>query len=685
MASFTITEVLYLYDEREIIMKILVVSHTECTDYAAEELKKYIVGMSDGKILPEIIHNADAKKADDGEIVLGLLSELLLSEEGLDDPMLDDIIDVNVDKLTGYISGSNPRSVLMGVYRYCESAGVRYLRPGADGDYIPSADIMNHSFSMRKKADYPFRGECSEGAISYEHMRDTVYWLPKIGMNLYMIEGLVPYTYMHKWYGHVYNTKLRTPGQVTDYEMLKRYISRLERDIKRAGLQLHTIGHGWMFEKLGIHDSDDKSEKDGIAALTDEQKSVLALVNGKRDLCYGNTFFTHFCYSNPKARRLLVDFMVEYVESKPHVDFIHMWLADSINNQCECDECKKREPSDWYVMMLNELDEELTKRGSEAKIVFIMYNDTVRPPKEFKLNNPRRFILLSAIGMFYEDGYKNEECPEELPPYERNNYSQFSAPMRMKCYRDWKSLCGGIKSFIYEYRYYTDMYCDISQMRVSGETSRDMKALSDISFDGCISDQTPRMFLPTSLPLTTMGKTLFDVNTDFERLKDDYFLSAFGADGELVKEFLDKLSVLLSPSNFRVGGKGGREEDGVGFIESRLRPWVNNPEVAERADNIPSLLDEFIPIIRKNLSSASDPSQRLSWIYLEHFVPICRYHGEILKAGGNGDLEKAKSIFAELRDYVSEHELEFHNAFDLFLYLRAVAQKIGVKMPKYYD
>jgi RNA polymerase sigma factor (sigma-70 family) len=129
----------------------------------------------------------------------------------------------------------------------------------------------------------------------------------------------------------------------------------------------------------------------------------------------------------------------------------------------------------------------------------------------------------------------------------------------------------------------------------------------------------------------------------------------------------------------------GSEEDGVGFIESRLRPWVNNPEVVERADNIPALLDEFIPIIRKNLSSAFDPSQRLSWIYLEHFVPICRYHGEILKAGGNGDLEKAKSIFAELRDYVSEHELEFYNAFDLFLYLRAVAHKIGAPTPKYYD
>jgi hypothetical protein len=110
------------------------------------------------------------------------------------------------------------------------------------------------SSARRKKADRLFRGECTEGAVSYEHIRDTVYYLPKIGMNMYMIEGVVPYTYMHKWYGHVYNTKLRQKGQVTDYNMLLNYIDLLERDINKTGVQLHTLGHAWMYEKLGISD-----------------------------------------------------------------------------------------------------------------------------------------------------------------------------------------------------------------------------------------------------------------------------------------------------------------------------------------------------------------------------------------------------------------------------------------------
>ena len=185
---------------KEFFMKIILKRKGECITYAAEELKKYIVALSDGRVCPDIELDADKRlSAGADEVILGELSDLGLDASDLSDPIIDDIIDVNIENLSGYIAGSNERSILMGVYRYCESAGVRYVRPGEDGDYIPSADLYSHKFAYRKKADYPFRGECCEGAISYEDMRDTVYFMPKIGMNMYMIEGMVPYTYMHKW------------------------------------------------------------------------------------------------------------------------------------------------------------------------------------------------------------------------------------------------------------------------------------------------------------------------------------------------------------------------------------------------------------------------------------------------------------------------------------------------------
>ena len=167
-------------------MKIHILRDTETIRYAADELKKYAYMMC----------GIDAEiSADEGEIKLGLLSDLSLSEEGNDDPMIDDVIDISVSGFSGHIAGSNGRSVLMGVYNYLKSAGAMWVRPGVNGEFIPNADLLSHSFDFRKKADYSFRGECIEGAVSYEHLRDTVEWLPNVNMNFFMIA----FTGVRRW------------------------------------------------------------------------------------------------------------------------------------------------------------------------------------------------------------------------------------------------------------------------------------------------------------------------------------------------------------------------------------------------------------------------------------------------------------------------------------------------------
>lgn len=664
-------------------MKIITMQKGDTAEYAAAELKKYITQLSRGQVVPELCFVEELPPdAEKDSIVLASLEELSLDQSDLFDPFVEDIIDIDIRNGAGYIAGSNPRSILMGVYKYCTSAGCRFIRPGADGDYVPHMDVLAHSFKYRKKADHPFRGECSEGSISYENMRDTVYWLPKIGMNMYMIEGLVPYTYMHKWYGHVGNKKLRQKGQVTDYQMLRDYMDLLEQDIKKTGLQLHTLGHGWMFEKLGIHEGPPQM---AMAALREEDKKYLAMLNGKRGLNNGHTFYTHFCYSNPEARKLLVNTLVEYIQKKPFVDFVHVWLADASNNQCECDECRKMHPSDYYVMLLNELDAELERIGSKTRLVFILYVDTERPPEKMRLKHPERFILLSAIGLHYEKGYVEEPFTDPVPAYERNNYHPAPAPLRLKWHRDWKALCNNIPSVIYEYRFYTDMYCDLGNMQIAKETHRDMRSLKNVAFQGCMSDQTHRMYLPTALPLIMMGQTLFDSGTEFDQAADDYFAGAFGAEGGKCREYLETLSSLLCPSNFRVGGANGVEEEGLGNIETQKMCWINNETVAGKAAQIPSVIEDFLPVIERNIACSADPAQRLSWRYLKYHSSICTLFSEILLAGAENRMEDAKEKYDEMEEYLSEHELEFHNAFDVFLFLRTLRLKLGLPQFNYYD
>ncbi len=657
-------------------MRIIAKNISQCRHYTALELLKYIRKISGCTLLPEVewVTELPSELPDDA-IVLGLLSELSLDQGDLFDPFIEDILDVHVENGHGYIAGSNERSILMGVYEYCKSAGCRFIRPGDNGEYIPYCDLTAHSFIYRKKADQPFRGTCCEGAISYEHMRDTVYWMPKVGMNMYMIEGIVPYSYMNRWYAHKANRVLT--GEDVDYDELGRSIDLLEQDMMKTGIQFHAVGHGWMFEKLGLHHETAAREKELFDALPQEKKDYVALVGGKRDLFAKSTFYTHFCYSNPDARKSLVDFCVEYAQQKPWISYLHLWLADNVNNNCECENCVKMQPSDWYVLLLNEIDAALEAIGSKTRFVFILYNDTVRPPEKLKLNHPERFVILAAIGQHYETGYVNEEYTGEIPAYVRNQNVTPPNALRLHWHREWKELCNGIPSIIFEYRFYTDQYCDPGYMRVARETYRDMKGLADVAFQGCMNDQTHRMYLPTSLPLLLMGETLFDKSLDFEAYANDYFAAAFGEDGAKVRDYLEALSELFCPANLRGSAKNMVEDTGINSRENKA-PIHGNAWVAEQLAKIPALLDEFAPVITRNMAEPN-ATRRRSWVYLYYHAEICKYLARIYGLAARDQMEKAREVLDEMEIYLSHVEMDIHEGFDLFLFDRFVRGILRVK------
>ena len=665
-------------------MRIIAKKDSACREYTALELLKYIRKISNCTLSPalEWVEELPREIPDDA-IVLGLLSELGLDQSDLHDAFIEDILDVRVENARGYLAGSNERSILMAVYHYCKSAGCRFIRPGEDGEYIPHCDLTAHTCTYRKKADQPFRGTCCEGAISYEHMRDTVYWMPKMGMNMFMIEGLVPFSYMHRWYGHEANRILREPGQVSDYEELAGYIQRLQKDINQVGVQLHTAGHAWMFEDFGIHHVDPATEKAQIAKLSAEQKQLLAEVGGVRDLFQSSTFFTHFCYSNPAARRFLVNFCVNYIKSNPSVDFLHLWLADNVNNQCECESCLKMTPSDWYVMLLNEIDEALEGIESKTRLVFIAYSDTVRPPVTQRLRHPERFMLLVAIGGFYERGYRNEPCEGACPPYRHNEYAPLPVPWRIQCYKDWKALCGDIPAVVYEYRYYTDHYCDPGYMRIARETVRDMRFLKELSLSGCMSDQTHRNFLPTSLPMSLMGATLFDESLDAEAFTADFFYAAFGEKGALVREYLETLSDLFCPSARRAANRNSEADVALGNDEC-YQSFLSNAWAEKKLAQIPDVLQRFAPVIREGMA-LGDPCHRQSFVYLYHHAEICKELAHVMHLGSQGRIEEAKQALDALEILLSQKEPQIHRVFDNYLFIKSIRSCFKIKMVKSYQ
>ena len=122
-------------------------------DFAAEELKKYLRMMMP---YSNEITIRFAPDAIDGFRV-GLMADFELDTSEAEDLELDDIIHIDTDAESGIIAGSNPRSVLLAVYRYLTLNGCRWLFPGIDGELIPIQNVFPTKY--HKMADCRYRGQ----------------------------------------------------------------------------------------------------------------------------------------------------------------------------------------------------------------------------------------------------------------------------------------------------------------------------------------------------------------------------------------------------------------------------------------------------------------------------------------------------------------------------------------------
>lgn len=643
----------------------------ETTEYAVSELSRYVSQMTGGAVRPVSRHLETMPLTEqDGCIRLGLLEDLgLPAEEGID-PVLDDVLDIAVTGGTGHIGGSNIRSVLLGVYRYLRSAGARWVRPGPEGEVIPLCDLTKHSFTYRHKAESRFRGECIEGAISYENVADTIVWSPKVGLNMFFLEQIVPFNYISRWYKRAYNDR-KQPDERT-FETVADYTRRLEMLTRKCGLQLHSMGHGYMFEPYGIHYHTGSDHYD----LSDEAVAHSALVGGKRGLFHGSPNFTHLCYSNPDARRNMVNFCADYLQRKPEIDFLHVWLADANNNHCECENCQKKTPSDWYVILLNELDDELTRRGMSSRIVFILYNETVFPPVTEKLHDTDRFILLTAFSRSYSEPYTDEPYDGELPKFIRNHYN-VPVDFRVKYtfYKEWRKQFSG-SAFLYEYYFYSDHYNDPGYTALCPILHEDARRLKALGFDGIVSDQTQRSFFPTGLPMSVMSEALFDPDFDEEAFTADFYTATYGEDGAKVRPLLEKLSALFDPPLLRSRRPIVEQDTGIGRTAD-VWEWQHNPAYAAAMEKVPAVADEMRALAAAHVGTfGSDLTRDRSWRYLALHADYVALFSEMMKKGAEGDRDAMRDAYGVMMDRIKDDEDLWQGDFDPCLLMHNLQAKL---------
>lgn len=634
-----------------VTLEIVALKENESLNFASEELKKYLERIDPEK---DIILKIGEKYETDKEnvIYLGTLDRFNLEEPKVEDPRFDDGIFIRFNSGKGIIAGTNDRSVLLGVYRFLREVGCRWIRPGRDGEIIPKRDISLVNVNIVERASYRHRGICIEGAVSYENVYDIIDWSMKVGFNSYFIQFREGYTFFDRWYSHINNPlKEKEPFSV---EKAREFVRSLEKEIKRRGLLYHAVGHGWTCEPFGIPGLGWDIYK---GEVPEDYIKYTAEINGKRGLWEGIPLNTNLCYSNPEVRHIITDSIVEYLEEHPYIDVLHFWLADGTNNQCECEECRKTLPSDFYVMMLNELDRKLTSKGIDTKIVFLLYVDLLWPPEKERIENPDRFIMMFApITRSYSDTFKSIDDSIKIPEYKRNKLIfPKNIEENIAFLKEWQKIFSG-DSFDFDYHLMWAHYADPGYMDITRVIYEDIKNLKTIGLNGLISCQIQRMFFPTGLPMYVMASTLWNDNINLEDVSNEYLIDSFGPDGTLVKEYLTKLSLLFEPPVLR-----------------RERP--PSSKFLENFAKIREVLSAFEPVIKRNLSSESSSISK-SWLYLDYHSKIVDRLSLILESIFKGDTSSAVKVWEELKLMLQKEEDVLQPVFDLFEFISVFERMI---------
>ena len=639
--------------------KIYKITANTTIDFAAEELKKYIRMMMTDADDFSVCYNPDAK---DG-FRIGLMSDFGLDTSDADDVTLDDIVYIDCTASGGIIAGSNPCATLIAVYRYLRFCGCRWLFPGIDGEWIPDVSDLPE-VCYRKLADHRYRGQCNEGAEYQPNMIETIDFSPKIGLNTYMLEFDNPYCYYSPYYEHTYNSVRASEG--ISRKMVKRWKRQCEAEIQKRGLHFHDMGHGWTAEPFGLNSSAGWQASDDFE-VSEEIKEHLAMLDGERKVRKNAPLLSNVCMSNPKTRKIMANYIADYAQKHRNVDYLHIWLADESNGHCECSECRKKITSDWYVILLNEIDDELTIRGLDTHLVFIAYLDTFFAPLEQKLNNNKRFTMLYApITRLYTETYGKNPDMSQIRPYERNNIQKPKGMSECLAYLyDWKNKMWSGDCFCYEYHFMDFQYWDVSNMYISKILYDDIRALRSHGLSGMIEDGSQRSYFPTGFQFYVYGETLFDSSVSFDELKKDYFSHAFGKDWQKVTQYLETLRDLMKYSYFH-----GLESKDLSIGK------FYNPDMTENAEKANKLVKDFIPTIDVNLiqeqraSSVAWQILKLSTIHADKLSLMVRYLAV-------GDTDAAASVLKELNREMSEREVYYERYYDHYLFMRTIRAFVG--------
>ena len=566
---------------------------------------------------------------------------------------LDDEILVTQAGGNCIVTGSNPRSVLYAGYDLLEGLGARWVAPGHLGEILPSSDCSQlFSREISESASYRHRGVCIEGAPSVEHALDMVDWMAKRKMNTFYLQFKTSVYFWRNYYSREYNADYGTPEKI-DLDRSRELDQEVIDAVKRRGMVLHRVGHGWTAESLGYEGLGWwKSEREP----DEETRGLLAQVNGKRDF-FGNVpINTELCYSNPKAFRGLVEEVVGYARQHPDVDALHFWLSDATNNFCECPACRQLSPSDWYVRLLKAVRRRIRREKLRTRIVFLCYTNTLTPPRKesFQSKEDHLIYMFAPISRCYSHELADASCSGvgRAGGWKLNRAKAPGTNAEfVRIRRAWEKAFGG-DSFVFDYYFWNPYLRQMNPLWFARMIGADISSYAELHLNGLVSCQALRSFYPIGLGMESMAVTLWDKDAEIEQMIWDYLAACFGPDAEAVRDYLARLDSLLRPTE---------AEPHRGALEA------GDPERARRilefTGERASLLAEMDP---------ANPTADRFKALLTHFNRLLSLRSRLIILEKEGRTDESDGLRSEIADFLRSTEELTHRYLDLWLLLRSL-------------
>jgi len=633
---------------------IYVLGKNSVVRFSAEELSHYLEKMTGVKYSVNVVGSLSLEKG----ICLGTVEDF----EGFgfslcEKSELDDIIILKTVGKTQFVSGSNPRSVLFATYRYLEFLGAEWLWPGEDGEVLPEIEEAKTGFNLKERASYQHRGVCIEGAVSPEIVIDFIDWMTKRRMNEFFLQFKTSQNFYNLFYTRKYNPFAKSSPTISAEESLNAD-ARIIEEIKKRGIIVERVGHGWTCEAIGIRGLGWDVETQPIS---EKQRHAIALIDGKRELFRGIAVNTELCYSNPEIFNILVNHVVQYAIDHPEVSILHFWLSDGINNHCECLDCQKLSPSDWYSKLVSTISQKLGGLSCKTRIVFLCYANTLWAPTKEKIkDNYRNIIFMFApISRCYIHHLADDNCAGSisLQPPPRNKI----VPPRtnyefVQLLKGWQKCCQS-DSFLFDYHLLKGFMRPLLLIGDIGKVLwRDLHDLKYLGLNGVLSCQTLRAFYPTGIPMVILGETAWNNRVNLEEITNRYLRASFGEDAPFVSDYLKEIYSFVNPAenyehyNIILAAERDKLQETLKFVkESRMR-------------------------LRKIAEKQRAIARKKSAYYLLHHN---KYLTLILEAAilySKGDKEKAVALVDESQRHFLATEDEILKVADVSIISRSLEQ-----------